>query len=63
MKKFSEKIKNIFIEIAKKSINMGFLKKKIGQKRAGTAKLILKRITFEIQTIQSKKERKSFKKT
>jgi hypothetical protein len=42
LKKFSGKIENIFIEIAKKSINMGFLKKKIGQKRAGTAKLILK---------------------
>ena len=36
---------------------------KIGQKRAGTAKMILKRITFEIQMIQIKKERKSFKKT
>jgi hypothetical protein len=63
LKKFSEKIKNIFIEIAKKSINMGFLKKKIGQKRAGMAKSILKRIKCEIQIIQNKKEIKSFKKT
>jgi hypothetical protein len=41
LKKFSGKIENIFIEIAKKSINMGFLKKKIGQKRAETVELIL----------------------
>ena len=45
-------------------------KKKVGKtkrKREGNgyrmAELILKWITFEIQTIQIKKERKSFKKT